>query len=396
MKKLVLAGLFPALCAAVLLSACSAGGGGKATPTPLPAVVSYEKSLFTVERGPIVQESRMIGEVVPSKQEELFFRASGYIARVAVKQGDKVKQGDVLAELQIDDLLSQLQQARIDLEVAQADLAKYQAQRAFDIEKAKADVIIQQKNVELATMDFEQSAGLERERAQIRLDIAIQNYRLAEAAAKLVEQDNNPYMEQAVKRSQLSVERLEGLVAERQIIAPFDGVILRSSLRPGQQVDAFFVVMNIGDPTELVIRSQYNWDIAPSMTENSEVELFLNSDYTDGHPVKFMPNFRPVSSTLSSSQSTGGDFFYFSIPTDVPKEDLPLNRSVYIRVILGRKDNVLLLPPAAIREYRGLKFVIVQDGDVRRRVEINEVGLKATDKWEIDAALNEGDQVLGP
>jgi hypothetical protein len=56
----------------------------------------------------------------------------------------------------------------------------------------------------------------------------------------------------------------------------------------------------------------------------------------------------------------------------------------------------LLLPPAAIREYKGLNFVILQEGDRRRRVEINEIGLKSTDRWEILGDLKEGDQVLGP
>ena len=53
------------------------------------------------------------------------------------------------------------------------------------------------------------------------------------------------------------------------------------------------------------------------------------------------------------------------------------------------------LPPSAIREYKGFNFVIVQDGDRRRRVEINEIGLKGEDLWEIKADLQEGDQVLG-
>ncbi len=56
----------------------------------------------------------------------------------------------------------------------------------------------------------------------------------------------------------------------------------------------------------------------------------------------------------------------------------------------------MLLPPSAIREYKGLMFVIVQDGDKRRRVEINKVGLKSSDKWEIEGDLQVGDQVQGP
>jgi adenine deaminase len=65
-------------------------------------------------------------------------------------------------------------------------------------------------------------------------------------------------------------------------------------------------------------------------------------------------------------------------------------------ITLGRKDDALLLPPAAIREYRGLNFVIVQEGERRRRVEIQKIGLKSTDHWEVIADLQEGDQVLGP
>jgi HlyD family secretion protein len=396
MQRLVTFKIVSLLCAAMMLAACAPGSGGKATPTPLPPVVSYEKSLFTVTQGPIVQESRLIGEIVPAKQEELFFRSSGFISRVAVKQGDVVEQGTVLAELQIDDMVNQLQQARIDLEVAQANLAKETAQRAFNIEKSKADVIIQQKLVELATMNFERAFGEDRQRAQIQLDIAIQNYRLAEASAKLVEEDTNPYMEQAVKRSQLSVERLEGMIAERQIVAPFDCVILRSSLRPGQSVEAFFVVFQVGEPTDLIVRTQYNWELAPDLTEDNEATLFLNSGDTEGYPVNYLQNFLPVSSNSVTGQSTSGDFFYFTLPDTLPREQIRVGQSVFVSVILGRKDKVLMLPPAAIREYRGLMFVIVQDGDVRRRVEINEVGLKAADRWEIIADLSEGDQVLGP
>jgi adenine deaminase len=65
-------------------------------------------------------------------------------------------------------------------------------------------------------------------------------------------------------------------------------------------------------------------------------------------------------------------------------------------VVIGRKDEALLLAPAAIREYRGQYFVVVLEGDRRRRVEINEIGLKTTDLWEVIGDLKAGDQVQGP
>ena len=58
---------------AILLTSCGAASRGKATPTPLPPMVSYEKSVFTVEIGPIVSEKKIYGEIVPSTQDDLYF-----------------------------------------------------------------------------------------------------------------------------------------------------------------------------------------------------------------------------------------------------------------------------------------------------------------------------------
>jgi multidrug efflux pump subunit AcrA (membrane-fusion protein) len=383
-----------------LLSACSPGASRKPTPTPLPPLVSYEKALFTVERGSIVSQKNLLGDIVPSKQDELFFRAPGYINRVVVKPGDKVKKGDMLAEMQIDDLLNQLQQARIDLEVAEANHAKDQAQREYDLNKAKADVAIWQKKVELAKIDLQQAYGIEKEKAQLNLGITQENLKLAEEAFNVLSSDTNTYTEQAVKRSKLAVDRLEALVAERQIVAPYDCTVLRSTIRAGQQADAFNTAFVVGDPTDLVVRSPYDSDLEGKLQEKSEVSMKFSKDAKETYPAQFMPNFAITStgdqSAKANSTISTGDYFYFSLPKDIPQDQLRIGRQVYLSVILGKKDNVLLLPKTAIREYKGLNFVIVQEGDRRRRVEINEIGLKSDDLWEIFGDLKEGDQVLGP
>jgi hypothetical protein len=133
------------------------------------------------------------------------------------------------------------------------------------------------------------------------------------------------------------------------------------------------------------------------MTQNTIVNLYLNSDDENAHPVKYLPNFLPVRANEEATTTrSSGDYFYFTLPEDIPQDQLPTGRSVFLSVILGHKDSALILHPSAIREYKGLMFVIVQDGEKRRRVEINEIGLKSTDRWEVDADLQPGDQVVGP
>ena len=117
-----------------------------------------------------------------------------------------------------------------------------------------------------------------------------------------------------------------------------------------------------------------------------------------GNPISFMPSFMPLSSVQKSTQNTslGQDFFYFSLPKTIDRTQVKVGVQVTLVVVIGRKDSTLLLAPAAIRNYRGQNFVIIIDGDRRRRVEINQIGLKTTDKWEVIGDLKEGDKVQGP
>ena len=65
-------------------------------------------------------------------------------------------------------------------------------------------------------------------------------------------------------------------------------------------------------------------------------------------------------------------------------------------MVIGEKEDALLLPPAALRGSDSFKYVIVLEDDYHRRVEVVSVGLKGDKLWEVVANLKEGDQVLGP
>jgi multidrug efflux pump subunit AcrA (membrane-fusion protein) len=55
---------------------------------------------------------------------------------------------------------------------------------------------------------------------------------------------------------------------------------------------------------------------------------------------------------------------------------------------------VLWLPPQAIRTFEGRKFVVVQEGDAQRRVDV-KIGVEGEDRVEIVEGLNEGQVVVG-
>jgi multidrug efflux pump subunit AcrA (membrane-fusion protein) len=482
--------------------------------------VSYEKTIYTVERGPLVSEFTVTGEILPSRQDELFFRASGFVSRVTVQVGDTVKAGELLAELQVDDLLKQLEGARIDLAVAEAKLADDERARRYAIARAEHAVTIQQIEVDLARaalageaekpvvqaelslaaaeeqlaslraqkVDYEatlltasinvtqtaealteaqieyqkaldrywekqevrdsyaqalQQAEWDYEIAQIhyqqalaalevfqheikiqelavaqakatltdlqeekattlelQLKLAEKNLALAQLALEEVSEEVSVYQKQAVERAQLTVERMEAQLVERQITTPYDGIVLPRRglpIRPGDSVEAFQPVFLVGDPTELVIGVRGDQKRVDEILANTEVHVSLSSDLTGLYEARLMPGFLPLTRETGESGVTipGQDLLYFAMLSSPERDKTPMGQTVYFRVVLGRKDDVLLLPPATIRSFRGRDFVIVQEGERRRRVDV-QIGLETDERVEVIGDLKEGDRVVGP
>ncbi len=117
--------------AALALSAC----GSQAAPTTTPAEAA------SATTSTIVSAS---GEVMPAQWTTLSFAQAGNVSDLAVKEGDAIKAGDVLARLDAPDLQAQLAQKQAAIKVAEADLAQLTAPPQPD------DVAAAQQAVEAA------------------------------------------------------------------------------------------------------------------------------------------------------------------------------------------------------------------------------------------------------
>jgi multidrug efflux pump subunit AcrA (membrane-fusion protein) len=73
---------------------------------------------------------------------------------------------------------------------------------------------------------------------------------------------------------------------------------------------------------------------------------------------------------------------------------LELGELATVIITLEQKDNALWLPPAAIRTFQGRDFVVIQDGDAQRRVDV-KLGIKGEDRVEVLEGVQEGQVVVG-
>jgi HlyD family secretion protein len=131
----------PLLMLAALITACG-GSAAQTTPTPTPRPVQnvLEKPTYVVQRGVVVDEIKVSGFVAATKQVELSFTQNGFLKVLYVDRNDPVKQGQLLAELEMGDLPNQLRQAEVALEQAQLVLNRSKAQRDAAIRRAELDL----------------------------------------------------------------------------------------------------------------------------------------------------------------------------------------------------------------------------------------------------------------
>jgi multidrug efflux pump subunit AcrA (membrane-fusion protein) len=438
---------------AALLAACAPGATAVPLPTPtaLPTAVIPEKPTYTVQRGTVTEDLTFTGRVSPVDEAELYFRTNGRVFKVYVDRGDAVQAGDLLAELDVQALYRQLAQAELALEMAQTDLATAEAEQAYNLARAQINVEVERlalqkqrdydPDLELAVVAAElEQAALELQKAQANYDAvshhpniamrpeaeALQQATLAYARAKAaydqaVRQTTqrkyevqtqqkrvelaqlevgrldvgvDPRLEQAVAKAELDLVDLQAQITDTLILAPFDCEVTAVSTAYGKAVEGFKPVIVIADPTALEVTTELAADEMSELSEGQAVTLV---------PVEF-PGQERTGTIRSLPYPYGSGGSATDLEDKDPATHLAVDLSglavepgdlVRVTVVLEHKDDVLWLPPAAIRTFEGRKYVVVQEGTGQRRADVT-LGIESEDRVEIVTGLEEGQVVIGP
>lgn len=360
---------------------------GNETPTPIPTAIVPVKPTYTVKRGEIVDELEFSGRIAPVVEEDLFFRNSGRVRAVFNKRNDFVEEGQILAELEIDPLERELEAAELELERSRVRLDQALQEHEYQQRIAAADV-------EMARIRLD---ALRSGAVPDQTEIALQEKQieLAELAVERLAEGIDPLLVSDVERAELNVSKLKADIADSQIIASFDGQLLSFSIVPGQAIEAYNPVASLADINDL--------EVSADLVSNQLTDL------SEGMPATFMLTSRPgVELTgqirrLPYPYGSGGKgttveeldkSTRVSVNESLEELGIELGDLIRVKVELERKDDVLWLPPQAIRLFEGRRFVVLKEGDVQRRVDIS-VGIETQERVEIEEGLEEGQVVVG-
>jgi len=365
---------------ALLLPSCS-GPGAQAvvpTPTPLPAQPAVEKPTYKVARGDIVEELQLSGRVSAVKQDDLYFAQAGNVGTIYVRSTEAITKGRLLAELDQGDRLTQLKQAELALDQVKLSLQHGQEHQKFATELAQLD--LDEANVRLT----QAGNAAERELAQIGVKRAQINLEQAQSST---DED----LTKQVAQAQLDYDRVKAQVDAGRLYAPYDGVVSEIAIQPGAEVQAYAPVLTVMDPREreLRVENALSTDLA-RLSAKQEVQVRF-SRYPDSI-VKGVVERLPQSATSSQSAVKADDAVHISF--DPGKLNLDISDLAQVIVTLQHKENVLWLPPQAVRTFQGRRFVVTESEGKQRRTDV-KLGIVGPDRVEIVEGLKEGTQVIG-
>ena len=316
---------------------------------------------------------------------------TGRVATVHVREGDAVRQGQALLQLETDELRTALAQAQASARQAQARVAGLRASgrmmaraqseqaaatlRAAERELARTQQLIAQGFISQARLDDARRA-VEVARAQ-QASAQAQVQAVAESGADLAQAQ----AQQA--QSLAAVEAGQARLAQTTVRAPTDGRVLLRSVEPGQivQPGAALLSLALAGPTQLV--AQVDERFLDQLQVGQPASVVADAFATQ-------PFAARVLSIAPAVDAQRGAIEVKLAPEQTPPAFLREDMTLSVEVLTGERASALVLPLSALQG-DGAVWVLV-DGRVQARPV--RLGLRTLDAAEVLEGLAEGEQVL--
>src|SRR5436190_6831030 len=318
--------------------------------------------LATVERGTMVRSVVATGKVEPITKIEIKSKANGIIKALGVNVDSVVAEGDVLAELDKDQLLAQLRGAEANLLAAQAALEGAEAQlKKNTVEAEGPDVEFARRAYERAQSLFSQSliAQSALDDAHSAVDVA-ENKRRAAQSQLFVSQARVSEARAQVAQAKAASDRASEDLANATIRAPIRATVLTRDVELGSPVSSILnlganatLVMTLGDIDQVFVRGKVDeadiGRVQMGQVARIRVETFRDKVF-NGRVTQISPMGIEKDNVTS---------FEVRVSIDNPGKELKANMTANAEIVLEEHPDALIVPEAAIT-YDAQKHAFVE------------------------------------
>jgi HlyD family secretion protein len=356
--------------------------------------------LGKVERGDLAKNVVATGKIQAITQVEVKSKASGIVKKLYVDYGQVVARGQVLAELDKEEIQARVNQQRASLEAAEAAANGSLA----DLQRAKIDA--EGPDVPMLKRAYDRAQQMAKEGvvSQAQLDDAEKNYEMAVNKQKLgkanesVAQAKLREMQAQVSQSRALLTQTEEEFRNSTIVAPIDGMVLSRDVEVGAAVSSILVlgssatlVMTLGDIREVYVKGKVDESDIAKVYLGQEARIKVES-YKDrifgGKITKISP---------MGVEKDNVTTFEVRVSIDNSKSELKPMMTANAEILLEEHKNVLMVPEGALIYDKDRKASIEVPApgsrDGKKKISV-QVGISNGSKTELLSGLNEGSEVV--
>ena len=360
------------------------------------------EKIVTVERGDVARSVVARGKIEPLSSVGIKSKANGIIKALLVDAGESVTQGQILAELDKEDLEAAVREAKATRDAEEANV------QAAIAAEAKARIETANPELEFTRRDYERAQGLFKEKiaSQQQLDDAERAYQICRNRQQLLDatvETAAAQTQQARARAaaaKASLDRAGETLGYATIRAPISGIVLQ---RPTEVGDAVSSLLNLGSAASLIMilgdtSSVYiKGDVDEADIGKTELNQRVRTK------VESYPNesFEGVVKRIAPMGKDQNNVTTFEVRVTIsnPQGKLRVGMTANAEIVLEERKNVLLVPETALvyEKDKSTSVQLLAPGTKQgwRKAPV-KIGISNGQRTQVTGGLKEGDKLVLP
>ena len=364
--------------------ACFISSGCKSSRPDIDAGAPAGASVARVVREDLSSTLTVAGQFQPYQEVDLHAKVSGYIKRINVDIGDRVREGEVIATLEVPELTAQLTAAQAEVRHSKSE-----------IDRAKSEVAGAESSHAALHDAYTRLAQAAQQRpgliAQQELEDALAKDQNSEASINVAKAALDATEEQ-LGVSSADRQRVQALSDYSVVTAPFSGVITKRYADTGSLIQAgttsntqAMPVVQLAQSDVLRLRMPVPEEDVPYIQDGGTVEVRVQATGKTfmGKVVRFARALDPSTRTMITE-------------VDVANPTLELSPGMYAETVIAlqQRKNVLTVPIQAVVQGASQSYVLALDANNRVEKKIVTLGIQGPNKVEITSGLTQNETVI--
>lgn len=363
-------------------------------------------SMATVMLGEVSSKVSATGYAKVDDIQFVSSKVNGLIEDVNFDIGDKVKKGDILATIDKGDIQDQIDQAKANLDVLNAEKIKLLAgpdeetieQARINLEQAIEAKNESQKEVERSEKLYKNGALAKSELDKVMFQLTTDNNKLLIAKEQLQNLLNMPdkndikIIDEKIRQAELSLESARDKLEDTIVRSMCDGTIIGKTVEKGTYVQAGTSMFKIADLDSIIVQAEVEEKYILNVKNGQET--LITGKNLMGKEIK--GRVKKIAPSPLDTSDLSNDEVKYAVDIELEKgasSIIKVGMTVDVDIVSETKDEVLVIPVSAlIEKKKEYQVFVYSDGKaILRKLKI---GIKGDELVEVVEGLKSGEKVI--